>query len=350
MQPANLYSSNGDLTCNNGNSDLWIFKTNDTGKIVWQHNYGGSNYEKANAIVKCANGDYLIAGHSDSKDGDVIGNHGGDDGWVIRTDSNGCLKWQHCYGGSNDDVFNDLKSQDGGSFILCGYTYSNDQDVSGNHGDADMWVVKIDSTGNIVWQKTFGGSSSEFALSLDISQHNGILVGGFSRSTDGNCRSNFGQRDMWLLSLDESGNLLWQKNLGGSDNDVCYAVREANNGSIFAAGYSKSKDGEINGNHGREDFCVFKLSAAGLSDKTKAGIPELMPSYTRDYFPLDIKDNAVNGNMMMMSVYDSFGRKVLLKPVSGSSQVDASSWQPGLYTIVLRGGNQLASKKVIRLD
>ena|SRR5450432_1763948 len=137
--------------------------------IAWQKSLGGSGDDQANSIVKTVDGGFIIAGTSKSNDGDVTGHHGSidsTDAWVVKLSSSGSIQWQKSIGGSGVDELDQIIPTNDGNFVAIGHTSSNDGDVSGNHGDWDIWVVKIDRNGNILWQKCLGGSLRDKAASI----------------------------------------------------------------------------------------------------------------------------------------------------------------------------------------
>ncbi len=127
-----------------GSADAWLVKLNSNMDTVWTNAIGGSNYDIARKVIQ-VNGGYIIAGETGSTDGDVSGYKGGaKDAWVFRLDDNGNLIWQKCFGGSANDIFYDVCQGSNGGYLAAGHTYSNDGDISGAHGSADLWIVKLD--------------------------------------------------------------------------------------------------------------------------------------------------------------------------------------------------------------
>jgi len=114
---------------------------------------GGSSYDNAYSIQQTSDGGYIVAGFSNSNDGNVTGNHGSNDYWVVKLDTTGNILWQKSLGGSNDDYAYSIQQTSDDGYIVAGFSYSNDGNVTGNHGKHDYWVVKLDATGNILWQK-----------------------------------------------------------------------------------------------------------------------------------------------------------------------------------------------------
>src|ERR1700759_5528987 len=134
--------------------------------IQWETSLGGSDIDGASSVEPTFDGGYIIAAYSSSKDGQVTGNHGGLDYWIGKLDANGKLIWQKSFGGSNDDEPACILQTPDSGYIVAGYTYSNDGDVSGYHGDEDYWVIKLDQEGNLQWQKCYGGSNNDEANTI----------------------------------------------------------------------------------------------------------------------------------------------------------------------------------------
>lgn len=256
-------SNDGDVSGNHGLTDYWIVKLNAEGNIDWQKSLGGSDYDEAYAVSQTTDGGYIVAGNSESADGDVSGNHGDYDFWVVKLDANGNLVWQKSLGGSDEDECYAVQQTSDGGYILAGGTESDDGDVSGNHGDQDVWVVKLDLNGNVLWQKSFGGSSDEEALSLQQTSDGGYIFAGTSASNDGDVSGNHGDYDAWIVKTDAGGNLLWQRSLGGSGYDDLHSIVQLNDGSYVASGYTSSTDDDVSVNHGDEDVWVVKLDISG---------------------------------------------------------------------------------------
>jgi len=303
-------SNDGDVSGNHGGWDVWVVKLNSTGSLQWQKCLGGSDWDYAHSIQQTSDGGYIVAGWTWSNDGDVSGNHGGLDVWVVKLSSTGTLQWQKCLGGSgwdgashaqqtsdggyivsmsNDgdvsgydfwvvklsstgslqwqkclggsgwDYARSIQQTSDGGYIVAGHTESNDGDVSGNHGGLDVWVVKLSSTGSLQWQKCFGGSGWDGAHSIQQTSDGGYIVAGHTESNDGDVSGNHGGWDVWVVKLNSTGSLQWQKCLGGSDFDYAYSIQQTSDGGYIVAGGTYSNDGDVSGNHGDMDFWVVKL-------------------------------------------------------------------------------------------
>ena len=146
--------------------------------IEWQKSLGGSGYDYANSIAPTSDGGYIVAGGSNSSNGDVTGNHGKTDYWIVKLTSMGDIAWQKSLGGSRSDKATSIAPTSGGGYIVTGSSYSSDGDVTGHHGSsdsADVWVVKLTNMGGIEWQKSLGGSGAEAANSIAPTSDGGYI-------------------------------------------------------------------------------------------------------------------------------------------------------------------------------
>ncbi len=273
----NSMSNDGDVTGNHGGGDYWIVKLNPAGGIQWQKTLGGSNVDDAQSIRQTTDGGYIIAGSSNSGDGDISGNHGNYDYWIVKLDSNGNMQWQKSLGGSSMDMAQSIQQTSEGGYIVAGSSSSNDGDVSGNHGGGDYWIVKLDINGNIQWQKSLGGSSSEQVNSVQQTFDGGYIIAGTTVSTDGDITVSYGNNDFWVVKLDSGGNMQWQKTLGNIGDNIGYYAQQTFDGGYIAVGTSFNSS---NLESGLPDYWVIKLSNNGTIEWDK-------------YFGGSFHDNAI---------------------------------------------------------
>jgi hypothetical protein len=205
-----------------------------------------------------------VAGYTNSNDGDVTGNHGSNDFWVVKLNSTGVLQWQKTLGGSGSDKATSVQQTADGGYIVAGYTNSTNGDVTGNHGSNDFWVVKLNSTGLLQWQKTYGGNSSDVAYSIQQTTDFGYIVAGCTNSNNGDVTGYHGTMDYWVTKLDSAGILQWQKTLGGYDYEAANSIQQTADGGYIVAGWTYSTNGDVTGYHGNVDFWVVKLAPASL--------------------------------------------------------------------------------------
>ena len=258
------WSNDGDVSGNHGSTDYWIVKLDSLGALQWQKCLGGSEGDRAYSIQQTTDGGYIIAGYTQSNDGDVSGNHGWDDYWIVKLDSLGALQWQKCLGGSNSDYAQSIQQTTDAGYIIAGYTKSNDGDVSGFHGYIDYWIVKLDSLGTLQWQKCLGGSNDDKAYSIQQTMDVGYIIAGYTYSNDGDITGNHGSADYWIVKLDSLGVMQWQKCLGGSYYDMGRSIQQTTDAGYIVAGLAISNDGDVSGNHGAGDYWIVKLDSLGV--------------------------------------------------------------------------------------
>jgi hypothetical protein len=255
-----VYSNDGDVLGFQGTGDAWLIKLNPLGSIEWQKCLGGSLNEWGYSVCQTNDGGYILAGVTRSNDGDVSGNHGNEDFWVVKLNSTGNIEWQKCLGGSEfEDAYSIEQTNDGG-YIVTGVTGSNNGDVQGLNGTNDFWVVKLNSVGNVEWQKCVGGYFNDWAHSIKQTIDGGYIVSGVTNSNNGDVIGNNGSDDSWIVKLNSTGNIEWQKCLGGSFDEEAFDIEQTSDGGYIIANGSYSQDGDVVGNHGSMDFWIVKLS------------------------------------------------------------------------------------------
>lgn len=273
-------STDGNVTGNHGNGDYWVVKLDNSGNIQWQKSLGGSGYDYPYSIQQTSDGGYIVAGRTDSNDGDVTGYHGSvySDFWVVKLDTNGNIQWQKAIGGNGEDVAYSIQQTSDGGYIVAGESSSTDGDAVGHlpYNNTDLWIVKINSTGNIQWQKSFGGYNSELAFDAKQTSDGGYIVAGATDSNSGDITQLYGEYDYWVLKLDSAGNLLWQKTFGGSGTDSAQSVIQTSDGGYMVAGLSRSGNGLVHDHYGNlftNDAWIIKLDGNGniIWKKSKGG-------------------------------------------------------------------------------
>lgn len=176
------------------------------GNIQWQQSYGGSGSDQSYAIQQTTDGGYIIAGISSSNDVDVSSNNGCFDYWIVKLNNSGIIQWQNSYGGSGCEYVSSIQQTNDGGYIVGGWTGSNDGDVTENYGEYDYWIVKLDSSGIMQWQQSFGALHDDQSNSIQQTTDGGYIVAGVSFITADDDEGNY-----WILKLDSFGVLQWQK-------------------------------------------------------------------------------------------------------------------------------------------
>ncbi len=341
------YSDDGDVSGNNGSYDYWVVKLDGSGTIVWQKSLGGSGYDEAYSVQQTSDGGYIVAGYANSDDGDVSGNHGNADYWVVKLNGSGNIVWQKPLGGSGSEVAYSVQQTADGGYIVAGLSESNDGDVSGNHGNTDYWVVKLDSGGDMVWQKSLGGTDGDAAYSVRQTADGGYVVAGYANSDDGDVSGNHGSQDYWVVKLDGSGDIVWQKSLGGNDGDFASSIQQTADGGYIVAGYSYSDDGDVTGHHGTyeyADYWVVKLSADGMAvQDIAAGNLMMYPNPTRDFVNLQGLEKGTN-----IRIFDMSGKTVYTGTAANETlQISIQNLNSGIYAVEFEQNGKKYAKKLI---
>jgi len=221
------------------NADIWVFKLNSNGAIQWEKTYGGSGYDFARSIRQTSDGGYIVAGETSSFGANT-------EVWVLKLDADGNIQWQKTYGGPNYDIAHSIQQTSNGGFIVAGETNSF------GSGDYDVWVLKLDSNGIVEWQTRYGGSGDDIAYSIQQTSDGGYIVAGETGSFGA------GLADFWVLKLNSSGVIEWQKTYGGLDDDVAHSIQQTTpDGGYIVAGETESFGA------GFADFWVLKLDSNG---------------------------------------------------------------------------------------
>ena len=256
--------------------DGWVVKTSATGEILWQRCYGGSQYENFEAINVVPGNGYILCGESATlDDGDVTGHHGGIsyDAWIVKINEDGNIEWQKSLGGTDDEYAADIKPTLDGGYIVSCRSQSDDGDLTSHYGTStyfDLWVVKLDSIGNIVWTKVLGGTKDEYAGKISVNADGSFTVVGNSESKNYDVTDHHGPNtigDQWVVKLSNTGEITWTKSLGTSDyHEVAYDIIQTEDSGFMIEGIIEKYDDTLltPGTHGAVDYYITKLDGDGV--------------------------------------------------------------------------------------
>ncbi len=261
------------ITNYHGLGDIWVVNSDSTGNIIWEKCFGGSNGDVPQKIVKKSENEYFIYGYTFSIDGDVqSGNNGYSDLWVVKINGLGGIIWEQTYGCTGYDDPRDMILTPDGGFVMIDRIGIGGGDVTNFYGSGDVWMCKCDSLGNIVWEKTLGNEGLDNCMSMIVNNEGNILMIGATQKHGGlvECYPDEAWGDVWIVELDLQGNILSQHCYGGSYYDIGIDIEEIEDGFVFVAG-TTSNDGDVSGLHGPPggppdgwgDYWVVKTDDSG---------------------------------------------------------------------------------------
>ncbi|WP_264550623.1 T9SS type A sorting domain-containing protein [Flavobacterium sp. N2038] len=296
---------------NHGDLDYWIWKMNEKGDLDWQKSIGGAGFDLLQSIKTTSDGGFILAGTSNSNNSfeKKESCKGLTDFWVIKLNASGGEQWQRTIGGNgSDELLCAFETRDGG-YILGGSSSSSPLSITDtksnekisattksdmysktekSRGNMDYWLVKLDKQGVIEWQKTYGGKYADLLRSVEQTTDNGFILAGYSNSPISGEKedNNKGVGDIWVLKLNDVGEIQWQNSYGADGDDQPYVIHQTSDGGYIIGANSNSKNalttmGGIVGNG--TDFWVLKLDEKGATVWSK----------TFDYGKVDILTSLV---------------------------------------------------------
>lgn len=340
-------SSDGDLTTTPQMSDVWLVKLNASGDILWQKTYGGSAIDVGRAFQSAPDGELVILAGTSSYDGQVSGHHGASDFWVFKVDITGQLVWQRAFGGENVDNPNDIISTNDGGYLAVGSSKSTTGDLNTNQGVYDVWLVKMNFEGELEWQKTYGGTADDLTRSVLQLNNGNFVVPGYSVSSDGDITQNYGLFDFWVFQVNASGTLMWEQNYGGTAIDWVNEAMVLHDGSIIIAGETNSKQDDITFNHGSIDGWLVQLAPTVATSEQTFTETRISPNPCTDQVYLQLPEPE---NIHQIRVVDALGKVVRTQSLSGSTPLDISRLASGAYLVIAQSAdNRVYHGKLIKL-
>ena len=342
-----------------GGYDYWVVKLDASGNKIWDKTFGGSAFDELYSLQQTSDGGYILGGSSDSGvSGDKSqGTKGGKDYWVVKLDANGNKTWDKTFGGSVGDELTSLQQTSNGGYILGGWSESgiSGDKTQATQGISDYWVIKLDASGNKTWDKTFGGSVYEKLFSLQQTSDGGYMLGGMSHSSISGDKSQASQGyyDYWIVKVDASGNKMWDKTIGGSNGDALLDLRRTSDGGYILGGESNSplSGDKSQPSQGGDDFWIVKLAAdvTGIKEPETNFAVSISPNPNQGKFTLQL--NNLSAPKAEVTVSDLLGRVVLQQPLTVSNnQISEELTLPnakGIYLLQVKVGEQILTRKIV---
>ena len=352
-------SNNGDFIKNNGKNDIFIMKLNKNGSILWNVIVGGKENDLGYSVINKENGDYSVTGYISSNDGDFneMYRGGGSDIVFLNINSEGKITMKRTYGGGGYEWGLCIKSTDNNSVILTGFEQSSDGDFRQmNKGWEDIFIMKLDSVGNIIWKKTFGGSNYERGNSVSICSDGKILITGHSNSISNGDFSvfsrGFSEKYIIVVKLDIDGELIWKRIYGGKKQDYGNSINQLNNGDFVIVGGTNSNDDDFtNLNIGSYDIFVMKLDSNGNLNNTTSINEFSEPTTTLSVHPNPFSNTTTisykveTPSNISIELLNTLGQtiEVLRNDYSDSGTyqlpLNVSNLSSGMYSVRMRSGS-----------
>lgn len=336
-----------------GNLDYWIVKLDSKGEIEWQSSFGGRFADVIRSIEQTKDGGYIVGGYSNSPESGnkTQKNYGLGDYWVIKLDKDGKQEWQKVYGGEGDDQLYAIHQTHDGNYLLAGNSNSG---TSGNKNTTngkgiDIWLIKIDESGEILWQKTYDIGKSDYLTSLIENDDHTLLLGCYARSEVYGMKKKDKEdiNDYVAIKINEAGEEIWRKTIGSGGEDVLKKVIEIRDGGYLMTGTSNGKaSGDKKSSVGKNDFWVVKLKDEDKPKEDKVSI-EAFPNPTAQYTNVIVGYEYEKGTC---SVFDLGGRQLQSFEIAKERTipVDLGGLPEGIYVIEIRTNVQKDGVKVIK--
>jgi hypothetical protein len=199
--------------------DFYLVRTDPLGDTLWTRTYGGVDREVAFWVEPTTNGGFVMAGYTESYGA------GGNDFYLVKVDSNGDTVWTRTYGGSGTETARCVKQTNDGGYVVAGFSNSF------GAGHFDFYLVRTDSNGIALWDTTYGGGEWDEAYCIVQTEDGGFVLAGRTASFGA------GQEDFWLVRTDSLGGVAWSRTFGGSFSEICRCVYQTANGGFLLSGY-----------------------------------------------------------------------------------------------------------------
>ena len=228
-----------------GSMDVWLIKTDANGDEIWNKTFGGAESDWGYMSHQTSDNGYIIGGGTRSSGAGL------EDVWLIKTDSSGNVQWSKTFGGTSYDYGYSVQQTTDDGYIITGYTDSY------GSGSMDVWLIKTDANGDEIWNKTFGGTSYDYGYSVQQTTDDGYIIVGYTGSYGK------GYSDAWLIKTDANGDEIWNKTFGGEDDDFAYCVQKTTDTGYILAGRTWSYGAGLN------DAWLIKTDSSGNKQWSK---------------------------------------------------------------------------------
>jgi hypothetical protein len=346
--------------------DFWIIKIDAQGNKIWDKDYGGTDHDYLNGIEQTSDGGYILGGYSLS---DIGGdksqvNKGLYDYWIVKIDSIGTKEWDKDFGGILSEYINSVHQTNDHGYILAGISENG---ISGDKtqpswGGLDFWIIKTDSSGTFLWDRDYGGNDDEdFFGNITPFANGDLLFAGISYSNTSGTKTedNLGIEQSWLVKIDSSGNVKWDKTIFTEGHDEEGYAIQTSNGCIAIANYTTggiagyksmdNRDSSLLANR-TADYWIVKFCDStvtnGVSGIHQNGNAIIYPNPANDELNISMNVN----DDYEVTFYDITSRNILQQYFTESIVIDIEKFNKGIYIYEIRNKNEIVYKgKIIKL-
>ncbi len=393
--------SGGDVTSSKGQHDIWTIKVYDNGNIIKDINYGGSGFDRAYAGVKDVDGSYVFCGTAYSIDGDIDTSKktGTSATWVAKVDTGGSMLWQNFvndstafpfvygmdqtkdsgyllvgvsdgdvfvskidkigiqqwsvkYGGdSTQEYLYDACDAGDGGYMVIGYSKSPNGDLDTNYGEEDLWLIKLDDKGSLIWQQNYGGTKLDVGRKVIQCLEGGFLLLGYTKSNDIDVSGNHnthGSSDIWVVKVDDTGAIEWQKCLGGVNSEYGLDVKQMQSGNFLICGYAESWTGDLDQNYGGYDGWLLKLSnpyVVSTKNILNESVFSIYPNPANDKLAVST-NRPVSGELQLLDIQGKVIKSIALGKQAKQYHIDVQDVPVGNYYIRITSGDKELTKQL----
>jgi hypothetical protein len=335
-----------------GSLDYWVVKLDRKGKIEWQRTLGGENADILKSVEQTKDGGYILGGYSNSPESGAKTEkgYGRGDYWIIKLDKDGQAEWQKELGGEGDDQICTVHQTVDGDFIAAGNSGSETtgNKSKSNRNGMDLWLVKFDSQGTILWQETYDTGKADMLTSVVENPDHSMLIGGFAMSEKGRSGKSDKEdiNDFVAIKINVKGEELWKRTIGSAGDEVLRKVIETRDGGYLMAGTSNGQvSRDKNSNVGGTDFWVVKLKDKE-KPKEKPQVIEAIPNPAQQFTNIVVGYEFEKG---VATLYDLSGRQLQQFAIYDRTvPIDMSGLPEGIYVVQIRTNKSTDSVKVIK--
>ena len=286
--------------------DMWLFKINIDGNLIWDYAFGSEANDGAISLQQTLDGGFIIAGWTELPGSDI-------DVLLVKTDQNGVIMWENTFDITDVERGNSVLQTDDCGYIIAGYT-----EIAGSN-NADALLIKVDQDGELEWSNSYGASEHEIIWDILLTENSEYIMVGSTGS------SGAGNDDAWIIKTDESGELIWDITIGGSEEDGAYSIQKINEEGFIIAGFS-----EVNSADNKDILLIRLGSEVGINDHLIPNVNEqnyLYQNYPNPFNPTTtISFSIPNESEVDISIYNLKGQKIKNLPVILSGDEGSAIW------------------------